>query len=305
MKRSKNVFLSLLAVLTVVISWGTHYFYHVSIGNKRQLFDPEDSEEGQTTERWFKMHHTKRVTITSEDGKVLVGHYIAAKEPTTKTVIVAHGYNSYGKAMIKYAMIFNEELGYNILLPDARGHGESEGKYIGFGWHERQDYLKWINYLIEANPSVQIALFGISMGGATVMMVSGEKLPKQVKAIIEDCGYTSVDEQLAYQLKVRYHLPIFPFLYTTSFYNKLRNGYDFFEASAVNQVRKATVPMMFIHGDKDTFVPAAMVYPLFKACGSKEKELWIVKGAAHGRSYKVGHKAYVKRIATFLDRYMK
>jgi fermentation-respiration switch protein FrsA (DUF1100 family) len=75
------------------------------------------------------------------------------------------------------------------LIPDARGHGYSEGDYIGFAWHERLDYLKWIDYLININKNVRIALFGLSMGGATVMMVSGEELSKQMKSIVEDCGY--------------------------------------------------------------------------------------------------------------------
>lgn len=110
----------------------------------------------------------------------------------------------------------------------------------------------------------KIVLHGVSMGGATVMMTSGEALPPNVKAIVEDCGYTTAKDQLAYQLKRMYRLPIFPLLHITSLLTKLRAGYFFGEASALDQLQKSKTPMLFIHGDADLFVPTEMVYELFK-----------------------------------------
>lgn len=108
-----------------------------------------------------------------------------------------------------------------------------------------------------------------------------EDLPPQVKAIIEDCGYTSVDAQLSYQLSRMYHLPSFPLLNTTSLVTKLKAGYSFSEASALEQIKKNKLPILFIHGAEDWFVPVSMVYELYEACPS-EKELYIVEGAGHG-----------------------
>lgn len=140
--------------------------------------------------------------------------------------------------MAPFAKLFHD-LEFNILVADARGHGTSEGNYIGFGWHERMDYIQWINQVIEKyGKNCEIVLFGISMGGATVLNVSGEGLPKQVKAIIEDCGFSSVEEEITYQLKTMYKLPKFPLVQITSLITKLKAGYWFEEASSLEQVKK-------------------------------------------------------------------
>lgn len=110
-------------------------------------------------------------------------------------------------------------------MPDARGHGKSEGDYIGFGWDERKDYLQWINRIIKKDPQSEIVLHGVSMGAATVMMTSGEKLPDNVKAFVEDCGYSSVKGELGYQLKEMFNLPAFPLIPVTSLVTKVRAGY--------------------------------------------------------------------------------
>src|SRR5690625_1658138 len=111
--------------------------------------------------------------------------------------------------MGKYAKIYYD-LGFNILLPDARGHGESEGDYIGYGWHDRLDYLDWLTWLIEDKGADEIVVHGNSMGAALVLMLSGEDLPDEVKAIVADSGYSTVKAELAHQLKHIYNLPSFP-----------------------------------------------------------------------------------------------
>ncbi len=253
---------------------------------------------------WVENQQYEKWLITSYDGLQLFGYYIPAAQPTSNTVILAHGYASRGKDMGIYAEFFYDKLGYNVLLPDARGHGMSEGDYIGFGWPERKDYLIWIEKVIDrVGEDSHIALFGVSMGGATVMMVSGEELPIQVKAIIEDCGYSSASEELTYQLRKLYHLPSFPFIPLTSLITDIRAGYNFYEASAVKQVEKSKLPILFIHGGNDTFVPTEMVYKVFNACKS-DKEMLIVEGAGHGLSYTIDPSTYEMKISHFLDRYM-
>ncbi|HOL14014.1 MAG: alpha/beta hydrolase [Firmicutes bacterium] len=307
------------AVLTGTLIISSLYFYNLAIarGPKEFLSRSPDLQRGTSGENsvslertfspttWLDSQNPARWEIQSDDGLKLVGLFIPASTPTNRTVICAHGYTSQSRHMAQFARFFHEKLGFNVLLPDARGHGESEGDYIGFGWHERKDYLLWIQRIIEeVGEDSQIVLFGISMGGATVMMVSGEDLPPQVKAIIEDCGYTSVDAQLSYQLSRMYHLPSFPLLNTTSLVTKLKAGYSFSEASALEQIKKNKLPILFIHGAEDWFVPVSMVYELYEACPS-EKELYIVEGAGHGAAYGQNPEEYERRVADFLKKYLE
>jgi len=254
---------------------------------------------------WYNRQTYEQVNIISEDGLKLIGYYHKAKAPTNKTVILAHGYSSQGTFMGSYAQLYYEKLGYNVLLPDARGHGKSEGNYIGFGWEDRKDYLKWIEFVIhKVGQDAEIVIHGVSMGGSTVLMTSGEKLPGNVKAIVSDCAYTSVKDELKYQLKKRYNMPSFPILSTTSILTKLRAGYFFGEASALEQVKKSKTPILFIHGAADEFVPFYMINQLYEACNS-EKELLVVPNAGHGAAYSTDTNGYTNKLIEFFGKYVK
>jgi fermentation-respiration switch protein FrsA (DUF1100 family) len=206
--------------------------------------------------------------------------------------------------MVNYARLYYDR-GFNVFMADNRAHGKSGGKYIGMGWLDRKDYLGWLDMVLErTGENTEIVLHGISMGGAAVMMMSGETLPPQVKCIVNDCGYSSVFDEFKYQLKKIFGLPAFPFLYLANIEAKLLAGYSFTEASAVNAVKKASVPILFIHGDSDDFNPVYMVYELYEAAASS-KELWVVRGAQHGMAYEADPEEYVRRVGEFCDRYMK
>jgi fermentation-respiration switch protein FrsA (DUF1100 family) len=146
-------------------------------------------------------------------------------------------------------------------------------------------------------------MHGISMGGATVLMTSGEQLPAQVRCIIEDCGYTSVRDILTYQLKQLFKLPPFPLIPLTSLISKMRAGFFFGEASALAQLRKNTRPIFFIHGARDLFVPTSMLSPLYNAC-TAYKEQWIVPDAGHGEAYLVDQEGYAQRVEAFVGKFI-
>lgn len=319
---------SLIVAVIFILLCCTLYFYSLAIKRNKKDFLRHSKDLAQTMEtyknknsfqeaseqgeqlppfggkEWIESMPCETWNIVSKDGLKLAGCFIPAKKSTGKTVIIAHGYSSKGRDNGSFARFYHEKLGFNVLMPDARGHGASEGNYIGFGWPERLDYLLWIQKVIEqVGAHSRIVLHGISMGGATVMMTSGEDLPKQVKAIIEDCGYTSVYDELSWQMRRLYHLPPFPLLPITSLFTKLRAGYDFYEASSVEQVKKSKTPILFIHGDSDTFVPAWMVWELYNACNS-EKDIYIVKGAGHGVAYDTDRASYEKKVAEFIGRYI-
>jgi fermentation-respiration switch protein FrsA (DUF1100 family) len=130
------------------------------------------------------------------------------------------------------------------------------------------------------------------------MMLSGEQMPEGIKDLrfVEDCGYTSVWDEFAEQLKEQFGLPQFPLMYTTSLLCKLRYGWSFEEASALKQVSKCRYPMLFIHGDADTFVPTRMVYPLYEAKNG-QKRIWIVEGAGHAVSYRTNRQMYIEALS--------
>src|SRR5699024_4928383 len=148
-----------------------------------------------------------------------------------------------------------------------------------------------------------IVLFGLSMGAATVMMLSGENLPDNVKVIVEDCGFTSARSVLSYQLKERFKLPAFPALQAANTVAKLRAGYRIFDASAVNQLAKATVPILFIHGEADSFVPYRMMEELYAAANT-EKEKLTIPGAGHIQAVDVDPELYWQTIWNFTGRFV-
>lgn len=250
--------------------------------------------DGQSQDRW----------LTSRDGLELHALYVPQETESHRYAVVCHGYGNTPLGMAGYARQFYD-MGFSILAPAARAHELSGSEYGGMGWPERKDIVDWIGTLIADDPEAEIFLFGVSMGGATVMMVSGEELPANVKCIIEDCGYSSVWDEFALQLKDLFGLPTFPLLNSASLVCKLRAGYSFGEASAVKQLENATVPMLFIHGEEDTFVPYSMLDKVYDACASAEKVKLSVPGAAHAQSAAVDPELYWGTITAFLEKYFE
>ncbi|OTP11969.1 X-Pro dipeptidyl-peptidase [Enterococcus sp. 10A9_DIV0425] len=310
MKLWMKIGIGVILLVIVVLLYAGNYFYNYAVVPSQKDFLEEDTpgttKTGEETEaqRWFA-DSTNRSEwhITSNDGLKLSAIYLPA-DKSDKTAIVAHGYMGNAETMANYAKMFHD-LGYNVLVPDARGHGKSEGNYIGFGWPERKDYTQWINRVLEENGSSEkIVLYGISMGAATVMMTSGETLPENVKAIIEDCGYSTVNEELSYQLDELFNLPPFPLIPVTSLMTKARAGYFFGEANAVKQLQKNTLPTLFIHGESDTFVPYEMLDQVYEATkGPKEK--YSVPKAEHAKAYSADPEKYQEVVKEFLNKYGK
>ena len=187
--------------------------------------------------------------------------------------------------------------GYNVVLPDLHAHGLSEGDMIQMGWLDRKDVLHWLT-IFQTDTMV---VHGVSMGGATTMMLSAEEMPKGIKDLrfVDDCGYTSAWDEFTSELKNQFGLPPFPLMYTTSLLCKMRYGWSFSEASAIDAVRQSPYPMLFIHGDEDTFVPTEMVYRLYQAKPSNKK-LWIAPGAEHASSYLTHPDEYIRQLSDFL-----
>lgn len=233
--------------------------------------------------------------------------FVANPEAHGRTAVLVHGYGNNATSMLQIGRIYNKYLHSNILLPDLHGHGKSDGNDIQMGWKDRLDVMRWISLApsIFHTPedSMRLLVHGISMGAATTMCVSGEQTPNYVKGFVEDCGYTSVWDEFSHELDSRFSLPDFPLLYTASWLVEMRYGWGFKEASPLTQVAKCHKPMLFIHGDNDTFVPTAMVYPLYEAKPSP-KELWIARGSKHAAAYGDHRREYTQRVVKFAEKYM-
>lgn len=313
-KRWIKIVTGLVIILFSINIVASFYFYNLAIARNVKDFlqgnsDLEVSAEARHVflegdwRTWVQDQSFEQWEMTTNDGLALQGYFLEAKEPTNKTVIFTHGYLGKGEDMGLYGKYYYETLGYNIFFMDMRGHGKSEGNYIGFGWHDRLDVIDWLEVIMKKQEDTQFVLHGLSMGAATVLMASGEELPRNVKAIIADSPYTSVYDMFAYQLKRMYHLPAVPILPTTSIVTELQAGYSIIEASALEQVQKANVPILYIHGNADNFVPTEMSETLYENTKSPA-EMITIDGAGHGEAFVLNKEKYVKALNAFLHKYL-
>lgn len=250
---------------------------------------------------WLKSQEHEEVHITSGDGLKLHGTYFPG-EKKNRLVICCHGYTGSGMRDFIGLSDYYLTRGYSMLLVDLRAHGESEGTYVGFGCLDRLDVLKWLDYSTNRfGEEIQIWLHGISMGGATVLMTAGKNLPASVRGVISDCAFTCAWDVFSHVLKDQYHLPAYPILLAADSMVWKRAGYGLRQCNAVNEVARATVPVLFIHGGADTFVPRRMCDEIYQACAS-EKERLIVPGAGHAESYYCDTEAYQQKLSLFLEK---
>ncbi|WP_297994330.1 alpha/beta hydrolase [uncultured Clostridium sp.] len=312
-KKILGIFLSVIIIIFgISLGFVGNYFYNLALNpntSKDIVFGtPEEAEatSGQVLDSdvtWLlnDSNYTDEY-ITSSDKLKLHSYKVTNQNNSNKWVIAVHGYTSEGINMSTYAKHYYDN-GYNVLIPDLRAHGLSEGNYIGMGWDDRLDIISWINYILNENPNAEIILHGVSMGAATVLMTSGEEIPSNVKAIVADCGYTSVWDEFAYQLDDLFSLPEFPILNVSSIVAKIRAGYFLGEASSLKQVKNSKTPILYIHGDKDDFVPYYMMEELYNATSS-EKEMLTIEGAEHAKASEVDPETYWNTVNNFINKYM-
>lgn len=254
---------------------------------------------------WWDRQNVEELQIFSGKDK-LFGYLIRNKKKTNKVAIVVHGYYVSHKDINNQARIFLKN-GFNVFAPDMRAHGKSGGNTIGMGALDKVDILLWINKMIEIfGKRSKITLFGLSMGGATVCLVSGEgSLPKNVKCIISDCAYDSLYDQFKNILNQKMFLPAYPVMNILSKSIKLIGKYDIKSTVPREAVQKAKIPILFIHGTTDEFVPSYMVKKLYNASNKRKCELYLVKGAGHAMAYAKEPRKYTKRIVDFVNKHIK
>jgi len=297
----------LACLVLAVIFGGAYYAYRIAfyspIKNREEIpstnsphYDPYRPEMKRLFHQ-LKNRPCEFVTVTSHDGLTLSGRYYHVADGAPLD-IAFHGYRSSPLTDFSGGSELSFQLGHNLLLVDQRSHGKSQGRTITFGIKERKDLLQWVNYAVERfGEDVQILLYGISMGGATVLMASGLELPKNVKGIIADCPYSSPMDII---LHVGKDMPIpnwliRPFVKLGAL---VYGGFDVEETNAAEAVRKAKVPIMIIHGESDGFVPEYMSDIV--AENPKLITRYTFPNAEHGISYLVDTPRYKQIVTDFI-----
>lgn len=249
--------------------------------------------------KWLADHHPRDIFITSRDGLKLHGLWIPAKNPRG-TILLAHGYRS--TMLVDFGMVLDmyHNEGMNLLLPEQRCHGQSEGKYITFGVKESQDMLCWIEYHNRHLSDCNMVVSGLSMGASTVMYMLDGPIPKNVKAAICDCGFTSPADIIGKIFRETAHIPPGIFIRCADLFARLFAGFSLYEKDSRITLKKNAIPILLVHGLADDFVPYRMTQEAFESCNS-EKYLILAKDAAHGYSYMHAKEEYYSLITKLLN----
>lgn len=278
------------------------FIFHDST-KKLNEFETDLKDKRKADREWIRSMEPAEYSIVSDDGYRLYGYLLKAEKPTDKYVFCIHGYRSTGIGEYDSIIRFYHDLGLNVFYIDQRACGKSEGKYITYGGREMRDCLVWLDFMLcSFGRNIKIALHGVSLGSATTMLLLGNELPKNVKFATCDCGYASVKGQLIHNFK-QYKMPPALSYILFRIVCILQLGYDPEKTSPIAAVEKCNIPVIFAHGEADTFVPFGMVYAVYDACASSDKMLVTVPGADHARAFFVNDDLK-NAIKKYLVRYM-
>lgn len=241
------------------------------------------------------------VEVIAADGVRLAGHWYRHSNPK-RVIIAMHGWRSGWSRDFGFVAEDWFRGGCSVLFAEQRGQNNSGGDYMGFGMLERHDCLTWIRWVEGCTGGrLPIYLSGISMGATTVLMAAGLELPPSVKGIVADCGFTSPHAIWKHVTEKNLHLPYLLQGEVANLLCRRQISVGSKDCTAPDALKKASVPVLFIHGTADKFVPVEMTYENYLACAS-EKYLLIVPGAQHGMAYHVDRPAYRKAVSDFWNK---
>ncbi|AVF24165.1 hypothetical protein ERICI_04494 [Paenibacillus larvae subsp. larvae] len=239
----------------------------------------------------------EQVEIVSQDGYKLRGWHLKPNENSRKVMIIVHGYTVAHPVSLPFSDMFIEQ-GFNILVVDQRAHGWSEGKYTTYGYLEKYDLDEWVNWVRKRyDQNCVIGLHGQSLGGATVLEYAA--INEHVSFIIADCPYSDLSALIKYQIKIK-RAPAFPFYQLVDRLVYKKAGFRLADVKPIETMKQAEIPVMFIHGSLDNFVPTYMSEELYEAKIGKKK-LLVVEGASHGNSYAVDKEKYEEEVRMFVE----
>ena len=311
----KIVLVIIIAVVILYIAGSVYYFRLATVGRDVSKID-DGTESGYTPKGWessfdaivsdgricFDQTDFEEVEVESFDGLKLRG-LLKTVPNSNGTLIFMHGYRSTPRHDFSGLFPFFSSFGYNMLFPFQRAHGRSEGKYITFGVRERKDAVRWCEFINNKQGYQQnIFMIGISMGCTTVVMGAGSGYPDNVRGVIADCGYTSPKEiikSVARKL-IPVEFLIKPFVFSVDFLCKHFAGFSLSEYSTLDALSNTELPILFIHGEDDDFVPCEMTSENHRSYKGK-KNLLLVPGASHAVSCIVDNENYKKNVIQFIN----
>ncbi|ELC8457184.1 alpha/beta hydrolase [Clostridium perfringens] len=303
------IILIIIAILVIVFFLATGLYIFKSTVT-RELHDIEKSytryvENNLFDEALYNSASKEDITLKSFDGLNLTSTLIMNENPTNKFIVLVHGVSICYVGSLKYFDIFYRN-GFNVLIVNQRRHGKSEGKYSTYGFYEKYDVNMWIEYLKSRfGNDIILGLHGESMGAGTVI----ETIPlnDSIKFVIEDCGYSNFHELIGFQITHAYKNRLVrkilrPSLIFANFFMKTKAKFSMKKIVPIDIVSSTSLPMMFIHGKEDYFVPWYMAVDLYKAKTKGYKELYLVEGAKHAEALEVNKIIYEKKIMTFIEK---
>ena len=259
--------------------------------------------EKENVKEWLKEVTREKLNMEADDEKILVARKIVIDENSKRWVVLLHGFGGSMEDMYDVAMHYAKE-GYNVLLPDLRANGESEGSMIGMGWLDRLDVINWIDVLLKDYPDAEIVIHGVDMGADTALMLAGEPVKSSIKAIVAEGAYDNAWNVVKEEYKVRHEdWPTFPILNMINPVLKVWGGYSLKEADAVKQVKQTDIPILYIQGDGDTYATADMTKALDQATASTH-EVFTITNAIHGNCRYADSDAYYNKTFEFVGGYI-
>ena len=297
----KKILIALLILLTCAGYFVGNYFVDFALKRGEDLSPPKACAEINDPNRKAPPapnFPSEDWTLESFDGLKLHAKKFSPAESSNRWAILVHGYGRDGTFAYDYAEEYLKR-GWNVLIPDLRAAGESEGTFITMGVLESRDIVLWSEKISSDNPDAKIIIHGVSMGAATTLLTAAQE-PKNLCAVVEDCGFTSAYEMFTAQIEKLFGLPEYPVMPCANIVCKFKTGVKISDAAPIEVVDKIKVPILFIHGDADKLIPLEMMERLFdKAVVPKEK--FIVEGAGHADAKSTNPDAYFDKIFKFLE----
>lgn len=297
---------SVIAVIGIALYVGMLVSVHCVLGRRRKYSDQPDmpcAEKYPIDYKWLDelSADTDSLSLNGYDGVRLVATRIKRRDGNDKVAVLLHGYGATYRGMQRHARLFYDR-GFDVVLPTMRGHGGSGGK-VGMAWLDRFDLSRWAELLVEKyGQHAQIVLLGVSMGGTTVVGAAGSALPKQVKFVVEDCGFSSQSKQYLHIVRRSRIKPLMTLVFNSGV--KLIHGYTPVDADFTKLASTMTVPALFVHGEADRVVPVEQCVELFEACSSKDKTLLTVPNADHTFALAEGEAVYTAAVDALIDKYV-
>lgn len=291
---------SIIIILFLLIGYANKLCKIVVYPKKKSY---EDGYENQikklNLEDFYNSLKKEEIALKSDYGYDIKGIFIPNSN-SNKCIILCHGITVNINYSVKYIKPFYNR-GFSIFMYDHRNHGLSGGDYTSMGYFEKFDLKTCANYIFnKLGDDISLGVLGESMGAATVLQYCA--IDKRIDFCIEDCGYSDVFDLFKHRLKEDYKINFIPLLYIADILMKFKYSWNFKSASPITFIKDIDIPILFIHGDKDDYVPTYMVYDLFNSKTTGIRDIYIAKDAKHADALISDPNKYDAVIGSFLDK---